>query len=147
MNTRTPITQLEQLTLTNASKNFLRETAKWSFFLSILGFIMIGLMLVFAIFANTIFGMAAAMQPGMPQNLGIIMTITYIVLAIIYFFPAYYLMQFSNRMKKALSTKNEEILAASFEMLKSHYKFIGVFAIITISLYILLIIVSSLGVL
>ena len=142
-----PITQLEQLTLTSASKRFLRETAKWSFFLSIIGFILIGLMLLLAIFANTIFGMAAVMQPGLPENFGMIMTITYLVLAIIYFFPVYYLLQFSNKMKKALSTKDDDTLANAFEMLKAHYKFIGVFTIITLSLYVLLIVVASLGVL
>ena len=140
-----PITQLEQLTITSASKNFLRETAKWAFFLSIMGFIMIGFMLILSIFANTIFGMAAAMQPGVPQNFGMIMTITYLVLAVIYFFPVYYLLQFSNKMKKALQTKNDDTLANAFEMLKSHYKFIGVFTIITISLYILLLVVAMMG--
>lgn len=143
---QSPITQLEQLTLTSASKQFLKETAKWAFFLSIIGFLLIFLMLVFAIFANTIFGMVA-MQPGIPDNIGMIMTITYLVLAVIYFFPVYYLIQFANKMKKAIATKNDETLAASFEMLKSHYKFLGVFTIITISLYILLIVFSSMGVL
>ena len=141
---QSPITQLEQLTLTSASKQFLKETAKWAFFLSIIGFLLIFLMLVFAIFANTIFGMIA-MQPGIPENIGMIMTITYLVLAVIYFFPVYYLIQFANKMKKAIATKNDETLAASFEMLKSHYKFLGVFTIITISLYILLIIFTSMG--
>lgn len=140
-----PITQLEQLTITSASKSFLKETAKWAKFLSIIGFILIGLMLVFAIFTTTIFDLAAKMQPGMPESLGITMSITYLVLAIIYFFPVFYLLQFSNKMKKALATKNDETLAKAFEMLKSHYKFIGVFTIITLSLYALLIVVAALG--
>ncbi|KGL63176.1 DUF5362 family protein [Polaribacter sp. Hel1_85] len=140
-----PITQLEQLTITSASKSFLRETAKWAKFLAIIGFILIGFMLVFAIFATTIFDMAAKMQPGVPDYLGVTMSITYLILAIIHFFPVYYLLQFSNKMKKALSTKNDETLAKAFEMLKSHYKFIGVFMIITLSLYALMIVVSLLG--
>ncbi|WP_159947199.1 DUF5362 family protein [Polaribacter septentrionalilitoris] len=141
---QSPITQLEQLTLTSASKQFLKETAKWAFFLSIIGFLLIFLMLILAVFANTIFSMVA-MQPGIPENIGMIMTITYLVLAVIYFFPVYYLMQFANKMKKAIATKNDETLTGSFEMLKSHYKFLGVFTIITISLYILLIIFTTMG--
>lgn len=140
-----PITQLEQLSLTTASKRFLKETAKWSFFLSIIGFILIFLLIVIAIFASSIFGMLAVAQPGIPDSIGLIMTVTYLVLAIIYFFPVYYLLQFANKMKKALSTKNDETLANAFEMLKSHYKFIGVFTIITISLYVLLFVVSLTG--
>lgn len=140
-----PITQLEQLSLTTASKRFLKETAKWSFFLSIIGFILIFLLIVIAIFASSIFGMLAVAQPGIPDSIGLIMTVTYLVLAIIYFFPVYYLLQFANKMKKALSTKNDETLANAFEMLKSHYKFIGVYTIITISLYVLLFVVSLTG--
>lgn len=142
-----PITQLEQLTLTSTSKSFLKETAKWTNFLSILGFILIALMLVLAAFSTTIFNMVAKMQPGIPESLGLSLAITYLVLSIIYFFPVYYLLQFSRKMKKALITKNNEILASAFEKLKSHYKFIGVFTIITLSLYALLIIVSLMGVL
>ncbi|MEO9570888.1 MAG: DUF5362 family protein [Polaribacter sp.] len=140
-----PITQLEQLTLTSTAKSFLRETARWSKFLAIIGFILIGLMLIFAAFATTIFDMAAKMQPRVPEYLGLTMSIVYLLLAIIYFFPVYYLLQFSTKMKKALVSKSDDILAKSFEMLKSHYKFIGVFTIITISLYVLLFIVSALG--
>ncbi|WP_205860272.1 DUF5362 family protein [Polaribacter sp. 20A6] len=140
-----PITQLEQLTITNASKNFLKETAKWAKFLSIIGFILIAIMLVFAVFATTIFELASKMKPGMPESLGLTMTVTYLVLAIIYFFPVYYLLQFSNKMKTALSTKNDETLAKAFEMLKSHYKFIGVFTIITMSLYALLTVAAVFG--
>jgi len=142
-----PITQLEQLTLTSTSKSFLKETAKWTNFLSILGFILITLMLVLATFSTTIFNMVAKMQPGIPESLGLSLAITYLVLSIIYFFPVYYLLQFSRKMKKALITKNNETLASAFEKLKSHYKFIGVFTIITLSLYALLIIVSLMGVL
>ena len=90
-----PITELEQLTFTGASKTFLKETAKWTNFLSILGFILIALMLVLAAFSSTIFNMVAKMQPGIPESLGLSLAITYLVLSIIYFFPVYYLLQFS----------------------------------------------------
>lgn len=136
-----PITQLEQLNVNSASKSFLKEIAKWGFFLSIIGFIGIAFMVVLALFSNAIFN-AIPQAKQMPVNLGMVMTIVYLVLAILYFFPVYYLMQFSNKMKKALATKNDETLAESFSVLKSHYKFMGVFTIITLSLYAMLIVVS-----
>jgi hypothetical protein len=86
-------------------------------------------------------------QTGTPNSLGFTMLITNLGLAIIYFFPVYYLLQFSNKMKKALVDKNEDTLAKAFEMLKSHYKFIGVFTIITLSLYALFAIVAVMGLL
>ncbi|PQJ82963.1 hypothetical protein BTO16_03915 [Polaribacter glomeratus] len=136
-----PITQLEQLTLNSNAKSFLKETAKWAFFLSIMGFIGIGFLVILAIFSNIIFS-AIPQAKLVPFDLGFAMTILYLLFAVLYFFPVYYLMQFSTKMKKALATKNDETLAESFKVLKSHYKFIGVFTIIAMSLYIMLIVVS-----
>lgn len=136
-----PITQLEQLTLNSDAKNFLKETAKWAFFLSVIGFIGIGFLVILALFSSVIFG-SIPQAKVVPFNLGMAMTVVYLLFAVLYFFPVYYLMQFSNKMKKALASKNDETLAESFQMMKSHYKFLGVFTIITLSLYALLIGVS-----
>lgn len=136
-----PMTELEQLTINTKSKSFLKETAKWAFFLSILGFIGIGFMVLLGVFSSVIFN-AIPQAKLVPFDLGLAMTFTYLFLAIIYFFPVYYLMKFSTKMKQALATKNDETLADAFDVLKSHYKFIGVFSIITLSLYAMLIAVS-----
>ena len=40
-------------------------------------------------------------------------------------------------MRTALATKNTQELDAAFENLKSHYKFIGILMIITLSIYVL----------
>jgi hypothetical protein len=138
------ITELEQLTLTSSAKIFLRETAKWAKFLSILGFIFIGLMIVGSFFIASIYNNLPQAQT-MPFNFGGIMTVLYIVFALLYIFPIYYLYQFSVKMKKALISKDDEVLANAFEMLKSHYKFIGVFTIITLSLYFLGAIIGVIG--
>ncbi|MDD7915990.1 DUF5362 family protein [Polaribacter ponticola] len=138
-----PITQLEQITINNKSKSFLKEIAKWAFFLSILGFIGIAFLVILALFSNLIFATIQQAQPqAFPIDLGMTMTITYLFLGVIYFFPVYYLMKFSTKMKKALASKNDETLADAFELLKSHYKFIGVFTIILLSLYVMLIVVT-----
>mgnify|MGYP004465651471 CR=1 FL=1 len=142
------ITELEQLTLTSSAKRFLKETAKWCKFLSILGFVGIGLMLIFSIFTGTMIGILqnTVSQP-LPKGLAITSSITYLLIAIIYFFPMYYLFQFSNRMKKALLMKNDETFEKAFEMLKSHYKYIGVLTIITMSLYLFFIVIMLMKVL
>ncbi|MBT4869654.1 MAG: hypothetical protein HON45_06075 [Polaribacter sp.] len=140
-----PITQLEQLTVTKASKSYLSEIATWARFFAILGFIFIGLLLVFAFFAVPIFGTVTKSQSGVPDDLGSIMLVTNVLIAFVYFFPLYYLLQFSKKIKKALKTKNDQMLANAFQMLKSHYKFIGVLTIITISLYFLFFISALMG--
>ncbi|TMM31165.1 hypothetical protein FDT66_04135 [Polaribacter aestuariivivens] len=140
-----PITQLEQLTLNSASKSFLRETAKWTYFLSILGFIGLALMVVFSFFAGALFNSLPETQ-AMPFDFGPVMTIIYLIMALIYFFPVYYLFQFSTKMKMALRSKNDEDLANAFEKLKSHYKFLGVFTIIILSIYFLFFLLAMIGV-
>lgn len=138
------ITELEQLIVNSRSKSFLKETAKWAKFLSIMGFIGIGILVIFSFFAGTIFKNLPNAQ-SMPMDMGMTLTITYLILAVIYFFPMYYLFRFSNKMKTALLTKNDDTLSDAFEVLKSHYKFVGVFTIILLSLYALLFIVAILG--
>jgi len=103
--------------------------------------------LVFAFLAVPIFGTVTKSQSGVPDDLGSIMLVINVLIAIVYFFPLYYLLQFSKKIKKALKTKNDQMLANAFQMLKSHYKFIGVLTIITISLYFLFFISALMGLL
>mgnify|MGYP006073421587 FL=1 len=138
------IKELEQLTITSAAKGFLTETSKWCKFLSILGFVGLGLLLLSSFFINTIYS-SMPQATTMPFNLGIVMTIVYILIIAIYIFPIYYLYQFSLQLKKALISKDDETLASAFEMLKSHYKFTGVFSIIMLSIYVLAGIVGLMG--
>lgn len=141
-----PITQLSQLTITSEAKSYLRETGKWAFFLSIIGFIGIAFLVIIALFASTIFNAIPQTQTQMmPFDTGKLITILYLVMAAIYLFPVYYLMQFGNKMKAALANTDEISLTESFGMLKSHYKFIGVFTIIILSLYALAFVVGMLG--
>ena len=138
------IKELEQLTITSGAKGFLTETSKWCKFLSILGFVGLGLLLLSSFFIYTIYS-NMSQASAMPFNLGIVMTIVYVLIIAIYIFPIYYLYQFSIQLKKALISKDDETLASAFEMLKSHYKFTGVFSIIMLSIYVLAGIVGLMG--
>ena len=139
-----PITQLEQLTLNSKSKSFLREISKWTFFFSILGFVGSAFLVIAAILMVTLY---APMFDGLGQQQGIpflgsIVAVLYVLAALLYVVPVWYLFQFSRKLKLALISKSDETLSDAFEMLKSHFKFIGVLTIIMISLYLLLIIFS-----
>ena len=124
----------------------LRESAKWCMFLSILGFIGIAFMIMFGLFMsvamtavgdNPAFG-GAAMGPfaAIKAYIGII----YIVISALYFFPIYYLYKYATGTKRALESSNSEVLSDSLVNLKSHHKFLGITAIVVISLYIVIII-------
>ncbi|WP_111307569.1 DUF5362 family protein [Confluentibacter sediminis] len=129
-----------ELELDNDIKGFLKETSSWSYFLSILGFIGIGIMILFGVFFGAFMGsFMGGINPY--QNLGFSMGylgLIYVVIGILYFFPVYYLFNFSKKMKNALKTNNNHEFKMAFSNLKSHYKFMGMFVIVIFSIYALI---------
>ncbi len=140
------VTQLTELNLNAHSRSFLKEIAGWTYFLSIIGFIFVGSLVLIAVSANSIYNNMAQFSQESPFDVGLFMTAVYVIVALIYFFPILFLFKFSKRLKSALKSKEDEELASALEILKSHYKFIGVFTIIVLSLYALAIIAGLLGV-
>lgn len=115
--------------------SFLTQTRKWVNFLAILGFIAIGLMVISGLFFGTMMG-AMMGQTGMTAAGGsAFFGVFYIILALIYFFPVMYLYKFGTKLKTALANRDSKSLEQSFENLKSHYKFVGIVAIIGLSFY------------
>jgi uncharacterized membrane protein len=111
--------------LSEKAQVFLKEIAKWSCFLSILGFVFIGLIVLLAFFIGTIFSkltsISAVMKPVMGIGTGFF-SLIYLLIALLYFFLIYYLFQFSSKIKIAFRDNDIDHLNASFEYLKSHYK-------------------------
>lgn len=127
------------LVITTSSKNHLLYAAKWASFLSTIGFISLGLMifgglLMFAI-GSSFSGIRGVAPLGM-------FSLIYIGAAAIYFFPIYYLYLFAKKIKKALNSANQSDLEGGLEYLKSLFKFLGIFTIIIISLYILIFLIG-----
>ncbi|MBS2097502.1 DUF5362 family protein [Carboxylicivirga linearis] len=123
-------------------KSHLLEAAKWGKFLSIMGYIGIGFIVLAGIVGTiglSIAGGAAMGATGVPMGfLGVI----YLVIALIYYFPVSYLYKFSTQMKQAILTGNTFTLTSGFGNLKSLFKFMGVFTIVMLSLYALIIVIA-----
>ncbi|KFF05166.1 hypothetical protein [Flavobacterium reichenbachii] len=138
-----------ELQLDQSAKDFLKETAKWAYFLSIMGFIFIGLMVVIAIFAGTIFSTLGGMQGmgGLTGGMGGLIGVFYFIIAVVYFFPIYYLNKFAVNAKRAFRENDSAALTSSFEYLKSHYKFIGILTLSILILYGVAFIFSIIGLL
>lgn len=135
-----------ELQLDQTAKDFLKETAKWAYFLSIVGFVGIGLMLIIAVFAGTIFAsMGSAMGGAFGSSFGAAMGFVYVFIAAIYFFPVFYLFKFSVNAKKAFRENDSEALSSSLGYLKSHYKFIGIFMAAILALYALIFVFGIIG--
>lgn len=136
---------LFELSIDGEASGFLSETSRWARFLSILGFIMVGFMVLFSLgimaLGNSNPMLEAGFQTagyGSPAVLGII----YLVLAVISIFPYLYLFQFGNKMKAALHSSEQDALNSAFSSLKSCFKFVGVFTIIMLVFFVLLFIVA-----
>jgi hypothetical protein len=127
-----------ELQLNDTAKGFLNEIAKWAYFLSILGYVGVGFIVLVAFFAGAFFAFIGNLTQE-THNLGWIegsfVSVIYFIIAAIYFFPIYFLNKFSSKLKMALKNNDSETLANSFENLKSHYKYVGIVALIILSLY------------
>lgn len=126
--------------ITELAKGFLITATKWANFLSILGYIGLGFMFLGAI--GMVLGGTFRYRGGFYPFSPLIFTLIYIGMLVLYFFPIYYLGQFASRMKSGLNTNNTEGITKGFEYLKSHYKFLGISAIVVIGLYIMMFIGS-----
>jgi len=136
-----------ELQLNESAKGFLKEAAKWAYFLSILGYIGIGFLVLFAVFAGSIFAKIGSMTQGMGGfgGMGWFVSAIYIIMAVIYFFPIYYINQFASKAKLALRTNDSETLAISLQYLKSHYKFFGIVSLIMLCLCALVILFACIA--
>jgi len=115
------------------SKKYLREIAVWGKLFAILGFIKFGFLLlysfVFPLIADKI---EAHFQYDLPV-IGI--TIFFLVMATIVFFPSNYLYRFARCTKKALNQDNQDIMRHAFESLKDYYRYMGILVIIMLCMY------------
>jgi len=116
----------------------LTEAARWARFLAIMGFIVCGLIVVVGIFAGSIFtffsSRYADQGPSM-TGLGAVMTVIYLVIALIYFFPCLFLFRFASNMKTALASNDQNTLTVSFQNLKIMFRYVGIITIIILAFY------------
>ena len=134
----------ENLVIDWRSKEFLKETAKWTKFLAILGFVGIGLMVLGSLVL--LFAPSSLMSNGdFPFGGKIFMMLLYLAFAVLYYFPISYLYQFSENTKKAIENNDSNAIRDAFEFLKSHYKFMGILTIILLSFYAIIIFFGLIG--
>jgi hypothetical protein len=147
MNVFTP-KENQDLVIDFETQGFLKETAKWTHFLSILGFVGVGLFVMIGLFVQSIFSKLGSMSGGMMGNQmgGGFIGSFYIVMAVVYFFPVYYMFKFSTKLKVALRTNDNLELKDAFKFLKSHFKFVGIlFLVLTVLYAIVFVIALSAG--
>lgn len=113
----------------HVSRAYILETVRWTKFLAILGFIFLGLMLLFGFFTTIIAAGSA--------SLGLLTGSWILFIAAVYFYPIYALVKFSNNMKTAMNASSQLHFNEGLRYQKSMYKYIGIITIITLILYML----------
>ena len=120
------------LSLNGGIRAHLLSSAKWGKFLGIVGFVFTGLIVIIALGLGTVIG-----SFGESGALGGGIAILYIVLAILYFLPTYYLYQFSTSIKKSLEREEQVELEKAFHNLNRLFTFAGIMTAIVLAIYLL----------
>jgi uncharacterized membrane protein YjgN (DUF898 family) len=125
----------DNVALTRESLGFLNETRKWTMFLAILGFVFIGIMVIFSLVFSAIFSALPGIEDTEMPFPSFLFGLIYLVIAGLYFFPLLYLYKFSTYTKSAILNRDSGEINSAFKNLKSHYRFIGILTIIMLALY------------
>jgi len=128
--------KLLDLSLTPEVRAYLRETAKWANFISIVGFVFVGIMMLISVFMLVFTGFASQEMVNFQVPFSsMLFSLIYFVFALITLIPLLYLYKFAKKMKTALRIDDQFSLTDSFKNLKSFYKFYGIYIAIIIGLY------------
>jgi small-conductance mechanosensitive channel len=120
----------------------LNSTRKWTMFLSILGFIFLGLLILIGIIAGTFLSAFSTGEtvPGVPEYL---IFVIFLIAAVLYFFPVLFLFRFSKHSSLAVQNLDKTELHKALRNLKSYFAYLGLLIIVFLSLYITLIIITG----
>lgn len=137
-----------KLIVTEEMRSYIYEIAKWARFLSIIGFILSA----FLIIGSFGIGAAISANPAMLAQLGplagaggIVITVFYLILALMYFYPSLLLFRFSNKGKQGVLYGNQESLNDAMMNMKSLFKFWGIFTIVIMICYFLFALLFAAG--
>jgi hypothetical protein len=141
---------LFELQIDQPSQNYLTESARWARFLSIMGFIGCGLMVLGGLLFGSLFSyMMKNAEPETTAVAGGMISSLYaasaIMGAVLIFFPSLYLFRFSSKMRIATNNNDQSALTDSVKNLKSFFKFYGIVTIVVLSIYALAIVAAVIG--
>lgn len=122
-----------ELQVTPVAQDFLRTAAGWAMFLAILGFILLGFSLLGCL---AMFAAGTAMSSAGVPFPAVAFGLVGLAFTVLGAFPVVHLFRFSTRVKRAMAEVNTQVLTDSFNSLKLHYVFVGIYAILGIVAYI-----------
>ena len=138
------------LSLDATSTGHLKETASWARLLAIVGMVSCVLMVLMGIFASMAMSRATSefdreFGGSASAGLGATMMITYIVIALIYFFPCLFTLRFANYIRTAINANDQLALNEGLRNLKATFRYMGIITIIFIAFFVLALLLGGLG--
>ena len=138
------------LRITPTSKDNLISTSRWANFIAIVGFVMLGIMVVISISSFIITPIMGEFQDfqSIPFPL-YLFGLIYLIYAVIGFFPYYFLYTFAKKVRKGLENNDQDTFDTGLTNLRRLALFVGVLMIIALSMILMIIpiIVFSFGML
>ena len=140
----------ENIVVSNNAKYTLLSISKWVKFMSIVGIVMAALLVLFGIviigvggtafskFSNDDFG-------GAGTAFGAFVGVIYIIIAAIYLYPIIKMLNYANKMKKAVTYNRQDYYENALNNFKSGVTFMGVLTIIGLAFYALAIVGFIIG--
>ena len=132
------------LQIDEVAKSNMLETARWTKFLGIVYIIFLALFLLAMLFMGAAFSSLGG-SSGLAA-LGTVGMVLYMLIMIaLVIYPIYALMKYSNTIKPALLTGNQQQFNEATGSMKGFFKYIGILVIVVLGLYALVIVFAILG--
>lgn len=136
-------TTFSPLEINDRTRDILGRTVKWSKFIAVFCFVYCGLFIISGVtmcIVGAFIGDSLADLDGLTPSTIMIMGVLYTAMSVVYFFPALYLYNFSEKLPRALAENDIEAVNAALEYHRRYYKFTGIFIIAAIAVSILAVI-------
>lgn len=122
----TPDQESTTLALPEVSR-ILGQTQPWARLMGILGFVTVGMMLLFGL------GAAVAVLATQGGEAALLLAV-YPLMAVLYVLPSIYLMRYANRIRDFIAQGQQHQLEAALDAQRAFWKFMGIFALVSLVL-------------
>jgi hypothetical protein len=130
----------DQIVVSENALGYLNATRPWVKFLSIVGFVFIGLMILFGLFMTFAFS-ALPRQPGTPAIFGPVFGILYLVMAFVYLMPCLFMLRYAKAIA-AIPAAGQSAFDDALKNQKSFWKFMGILMLVVLCFYALFIVIG-----
>lgn len=124
--------------LTQHSVEYLKSSAAWIKFYSIMGFIVCGLLIIVAII-----DLIPSSMPNMPVTRS--MSVMWLASAILVFFPSKYLFKYSDKIRRFLETNDNDLIERALLLQNKYWTFVSITTVIALSITVISLFAFVLG--